>query len=198
MSDDDDALVFTESLIHLRQHISPKRLEAPGPTPEQLNHIFEAAAAAPDHGLLVPWRFVVIPPERRDALAQMFANALLERDATATDEQVADARAKSYRGAVLILCISDLSPRDPDTPAHERLVSLGCAIQNMMLTAQSMGFGAGLSSGRAMASLALRRGFALADAEIAVCFVSFGTVTKAKPRRERPEPARFVTVFGEG
>ncbi len=194
---DDDPLAFAESLIHLRQHISPKRLDPPGPSAQELARIFEGAAAAPDHGLLVPWRFVVIPPERRDALAQMFADALLERDATVTDEQIDDARAKAARGAVLILCVSDLSPRDPDTPAHERLVSLGCAIQNMMLTAQSMGYGAGLSSGRSMASRALRRGFELADAEIAVCFVSFGTVVKAKPRRPRPEPASFVSVFGE-
>lgn len=194
---DDDALAFTESLIHLRQHVSPKRLVEPGPSAPQLNLIFEAAAAAPDHGLLVPWRFVLIPTELRDALGEMFAAALLERDATASAEQVADARAKARRGAVLLLCVADLAARDPNTPAHERLVSLGCAIQNMMLTAQAMGFGAGLSSGQGMASEALRHGFRLRDGEIAVCFVSFGTVTSAKPRRERPAPEQFVTTLVE-
>ncbi len=193
---EDDALAFTESLIHLRQHVSPKRLEAPGPNERQLGLIFEAAAAAPDHGLLVPWRFVLIPTDRRATLGQMFADALLERDATASAEQVGDARAKALRGAVLLLCVADLAAREPDTPAHERLVSLGCAIQNMMLTAQAMGFGAGLSSGQGMASQALRRGFGLREGEIAVCFVSFGTVTSARPRRERPAPERFVTTLG--
>ncbi len=193
---DDDALAFTESLIHLRQHVSPKRLVEPGPSAQQLKLIFEAAAAAPDHGLLVPWRFVLIPAAQRPTLGEMFAAALTERDPTASAEQVADARAKAQRGAVLLLCVADLSERDPDTPSHERLVSLGCAIQNMMLTAQAMGFGAGLSSGQGLASEALRHGFRLGNGEIAVCFVSFGTVVSAKPRRERPAPDQFVTTLG--
>ena len=195
---EDEALSFTSSLIHLRQHVSPKRLVEPGPNKRQLRQIFEAAAAAPDHGLLVPWRFVLIPREQRDRLGEMFATALTERDPTANAEQLADARAKAQRGSVLLLCIADLAQRDPDTPAQERLVSLGCAIQNMMLTAQAMGFGAGLSSGQAMASAAMRQCFALAEGESAVCFVSFGTVSSAKPRRARPAPEQFVSTLGEG
>jgi hypothetical protein len=41
---------FAKALIHSRQHISPKRLENPGPSAEQIKQILDAAGAAPDHG----------------------------------------------------------------------------------------------------------------------------------------------------
>jgi hypothetical protein len=52
------------TLIHSRQHTSPKRLGDPGPDREQIEQILTAAGAAPDHGLLTPWRLVIIAPER--------------------------------------------------------------------------------------------------------------------------------------
>ena len=41
-------------------------------------------------------------------------------------------------------------------PVIERLISLGCALQNMLLAAQSMGSGSGLTSGAALESQRLR------------------------------------------
>ena len=71
---------FAQTLIASRQNISPKRLVEPGPDGSQLAAVFEAAAAAPDHGLLCPWRFVLVPAHRREDLAEVFALALLDRD----------------------------------------------------------------------------------------------------------------------
>jgi hypothetical protein len=48
-------------LIRTRQTVLPKRLLSPGPNPDQLRNILEAAAATPDHGKLTPWRFVIAP-----------------------------------------------------------------------------------------------------------------------------------------
>ncbi len=188
-------LEVAEQLICSRQNVSPKRLVEPGPTPEQLGRIFAAAAAAPDHGRLLPWRFVVISKERRDALAEVFARALIDRDASASAAQIGEAREKAYRGAVLVLCVVDLGPREPNTPHRERLISLGCALQNMMLTALAMGFGSGLTSGQSLGSPALHDGFGLADAEEPVCFLSLGAIASTKPRRARPDASRFVSVL---
>ncbi|MEZ5703116.1 MAG: nitroreductase family protein [Burkholderiaceae bacterium] len=78
--------------IHARRTVLPKRLVGPGPEPAELAAIFGAAAAAPDHGQLLPWRFVLVPLERRDALADVFEQALVKRDAAAEPEQRAQAR----------------------------------------------------------------------------------------------------------
>ena len=45
---------LADVLITSRQNISPKRLVEPGPSAEQIDQLFRAAAAAPDHGLLMP------------------------------------------------------------------------------------------------------------------------------------------------
>ena len=110
------------------------------------------AAAAPDHGQLTPWRFVLVPTEQRHRLAEVFALSLVDRDPGATEAQVADAREKAYRAPLLLVAIASLGSREPDTPALERMVSMGAAIQNLLLGAHAMGFGTGLTSGRAMAS----------------------------------------------
>ena len=41
-------------LVRKRQQTSPKRLQDPGPSAAQVRDLFNAAAQAPDHGLLLP------------------------------------------------------------------------------------------------------------------------------------------------
>jgi nitroreductase len=184
---------MAHALIHERQTVSPRRLSAPGPTDKQLERMLHAAAAAPDHGLLVPWRFVLVPVDKRHLLGEVFALALIDRDPTATLEQIEDARVKAYRAPMLMLAVARLGTEEPNTPPLERMVSLGCAIQNILLSAQSMGFGSGLTSGRAMNSARMRVLFSLCDGEEAVCFINIGTVIKSKPPRMRPTLERFIS-----
>ncbi len=174
------------TLIHSRQHTSPKRLGDPGPTPEQIEIILGAAGAAPDHGLLNPWRMIIIPPERRHLLGEAFAAALVERDGAATEVQMQEASAKALRGPFLILMVARLDPELGPTHPQERIISAGCAIQNMLLVAHAMGFGAGLSSGRALYSQKMRLLFGLNAHEQPLCFLSVGTVIRRKPARPRP------------
>ncbi|MCJ7838684.1 MAG: nitroreductase family protein, partial [Burkholderiales bacterium] len=138
------------TLIHTRQHASPKRLGEPGPDPGQIEMILGAAGAAPDHGRLNPWRLIVIPPERRHLLGAAFAEALVERDGDATEVQKQEAMAKAHRAPFLVLVVVRLDPALGDTHPQERIVSAGCAVQNMLLVAHAMGYGAGLASGRAL------------------------------------------------
>lgn len=193
--DSDEARDFALTLIASRQNVSPKRLAEPGPTPGQLHAMLAAAAAAPDHGLLTPWRFVIVPVEKRPLLAEAFALALIDRDPGATLAQIEAAREKAHRAPLLLLAIACLGPREPDTPPLERMVSMGASIQNLLLAAHAMGFGAGLTSGQAMRSPRLRSLLALGEGEHVVCCVNVGTVTKSKPGRLRPEPTAFVSTL---
>jgi len=184
---------LADTLIRSRQTILPKRLTAPGPDAWQLDRLLRAAAAAPDHGVLTPWRFVIIPAHRREALAEVFAHALVERDAGATLQQIETAREKAYRAPLLMLAVARVGPCEPEIPLLERMVSLGCAIQNMLLSAHSMAFGSSLTSGQALRSTQLRQLFQLQAGEEAVCFINIGTVTQRKAPRLHPEPAAFVS-----
>ncbi len=192
---DQEVLDVALTLIHSRQHVSPKRLGDPGPDREQTEKILSAAGAAPDHGLLNPWRLVIIPPERRHLLGEAFADALTERDGAATEVQKQEARAKASRGPLLVLVVARLDPELGPTHPQERTISAGCAIQNMLLTAHAMGFGAGLSSGRALYSQQIRSLFALSAHEQPLCFLSVGTVTRRKPPRPRPGMADYTSTL---
>jgi len=194
-TENDEVLDATLTLIHSRQHISPKRLGDPGPNREQIDKILTAAGAAPDHGLLRPWRLIIVARDRRHLLAEAFADALSERDGNATETQKQEARDKAYRGPFLILVVACLDlARGPVHP-QERLISAGCAIQNMLLTAHAMGFGAGLSSGRALYSQRMRLLFGLAADEQPLCFITVGTVLKSKSPRPRPTSADYTSTL---
>ena len=183
---DQEVLDAALTLIHTRQHVSPKRLGDPGPDRGQIEKILGAAGAAPDHGLLNPWRLIVIPPERRHLLGETFAEALTERDGEATEVQKEEARAKASRGPFLVLAVVRLDPELGPTHPQERIISAGCAIQNMLLVAHALGFGAGLSSGRALYSQRMRSLFGLGAHEQPLCFLTVGTVQRRKPARPRP------------
>lgn len=189
---------LTQILIQSRQTVMPRRLTEPGPDAAQLHDLLALAAAAPDHGQLTPWRFVVIPPSARTRLAEVFALALTDRDPQASEEQLRHAREKAHRAPLLMVVVACLGPRDPDIPALERMVSVGAAVQNLLLGAHALGFGTGLTSGKAMASSRLRALLALTDTEVPVCCINIGTVGRHKPRQgKRPTPASFTTVLGD-
>ncbi|TSE32621.1 nitroreductase family protein [Tepidimonas charontis] len=181
--------------ICTRQTISPKRLVEPGPTAQELDAILRCAAAAPDHGLLRPWRFVIVPAQRRAGLGEVFAAALIDRDPGATLEQIEAAREKAQRAPLLMLVVAQLGAAEPPIPVLERMVSVGAAVQNMLLAAHAMGYGASLTSGQAMTSPRLRALFDLTPGEEAVCFVNIGTVAKRKAARLHPAVESFVSVL---
>jgi nitroreductase len=192
---DQEVLEAALTLIHSRQHISPKRLGDPGPDPGQIEKILSAAGAAPDHGLLTPWRLIIIPPERRHLLGETFAEALAERDGEATEVQKQEARAKASRGPFLVVVVARLDPELGTTHPQERIISAGCAIQNMLLTAHAMGLGAGLSSGRALYSQQMKVLFGLGAHEQPLCFMTVGTVLRRKSRRPRPVMADYTSTL---
>jgi nitroreductase len=182
-------------LMAARRTILPKRLVAPGPNAAQLHQLFTAAATAPDHDQVQPWRFVVIPDTARASLADVFGQALRDRDAQATDAQVEQAREKAFRAPLLLLLVVDGNKGDPSIDVYERMVSAGAAVQSLLLMATAQGFGSALTSGKALRAESFRRAFALADGEFAPCFISIGTVSAAKAGKPRPEPASFVSTW---
>lgn len=193
---DQDLANTVSALMQARETILPKRLVAPGPDAGQLQQILAAAASAPDHGQVRPWRFVVVPTDARAALADAFGAALLERDPDATPDQVEQAQEKAHRGPLLMLVVVNGNCGDPGIDLYERIVSTGCAVQNILLLATALGYGSALTSGKAVKSTALRTLFGLVDADHALCFISIGTVqSRKKSARQRPVPDDYVSTL---
>lgn len=182
-------------LMQTRRTTLPKRLVEPGPSEDQLRQCLAAAATAPDHNQLLPWRFVRIPKAQRGRLGDALAQALIERDPAATAEQQAQAREKAERAPELLLLVVDDDRGDPEVDVLERTLSAGCAVQNLLLMATALGFGSALTSGKALGSEVLRRLFGLGPGQQALCFVNIGSVLSAKRARTRPAPADYCAVL---
>ena len=186
---------FANALIHSRQHVSPKRLIAPGPNLSQKLEILNAAGAAPDHGKITPWHFYEVTPKSRNLLGDLFANALIERDPTATLAQVEEAKQKAFRGPLLLLATVNLNNEQDEIPEQEKIISAGCAIQNILLMANALGFGSGLSSGKALYSQKMRELFLFKDKEQPLCFITIGTISTHKPNKIRPDVSSYTSMF---
>lgn len=193
-----DWAAWAAELMSARRTVMPRRLVEPGPDAGQRQALLAAAASAPDHRSLLPWRFILVPQAQRATLAEVFAQALLERDASATPEQLAQAREKAFRAPLLMLVVVDGARGDPEVGLHERLLSAGCAVQNLLLMATAQGFGSALTSGKALGAAPLRRCFGLGPADHALCFISVGTVSASRPARARPAVADYVQTLGPG
>ena len=186
---------FAHGLIHSRQHVSPKRLIDPGPSPFQKLEILNAAGAAPDHGKITPWHFYEVSSKSRNLLGDLFADALIARDPGATLTQVDEARQKAFRGPLLLLATVNLNSELDNIPEQEKIISAGCAIQNVLLMANALGFGSGLSSGKALYSQKMRELFLLKEKDQPLCFITIGTISTHKPNKDRPDASSYTSIF---
>lgn len=187
---------FFQHLLETRRTTSPKRLVAPGPNATEFEQIVGAAAHAPDHGQLTPWRLIVIPHNLRAALGQAFRTALADRDGNASPQQLTQAAQKAERAPLLMAAVVSLPQKQiPEVPLEERLISQGCALQNLLLMATALGYASALTSGKALNHAAMRQLLQLQDNERLSCFVNIGTATTQTPVRRRPQTAHFVSTL---
>jgi nitroreductase len=105
---------------------SAGRLSEPGPTPEHLDLILNAARRAPDHGRLKPWHLIVLDGSAKEQFAAAAAEAKRRRNPALTDEQVMADREKMLRSPTII--IVGCSVREhPKVPEIEQIVAVGAA-----------------------------------------------------------------------
>ena len=181
--------------ISSRHSVSPKRVVAPGPDRTQLMQIIGAAAAAPDHGRLQPWRFIRFRQDRRDALAEVFEAALIERLPEADTCARARAREKAARAPVLLGLVLRLRHGDGLPHVDDQIASGGAALQNVLLAAHAMGYGARALSGKAVRTAAFRKALGLAADERFLCFIPIGTPAAAPRQNPRPAPETLLTEW---
>lgn len=190
---DDTTRLWASTLIQSRRTTLPKRLRGPGPDAAQQAAILEAAAAAPDHDQILPWRFIEVPESRRAMLGEAFVQALQERDPAADLAACAQAREKAFRSPWLLVAVVRTGGEPSDIPATERILSAGAAIQNMLLMATAFSLGSALTSGKALQSLALRQLLGLSHDEQAICFINIGHIETSRQARARPDVTRYFS-----
>ncbi|WP_315975089.1 nitroreductase family protein [Microvirga yunnanensis] len=110
-----------------RRSTSPRHLVAPGPTDEEIRQLMRAASRAPDHQRLKPFRFLTIPRDARESLADVFEAAERELDPSIGGEKLERAREKALHAPVLLAVVSRLQAND-EVPEIEQRASAGAAL----------------------------------------------------------------------
>jgi nitroreductase len=87
---------------------------------------------------------------------------------------------------VILALVARIDPAHPKIPASDQWLTVGCALENMLLAAQSLGFAVAVRSGRFLETAAMRAGFALAAQEHLTCLLAIGTARDWPPAKPKP------------
>lgn len=184
-----------ETLLTTRA--SNPKLQAPAPDAVTLDLAFEAAARAPDHGLLHPYRFLVVRDEGRQALGDLLAAGMRATQPAATDVELDRQRQKALRAPLIIVVVASPTAH-PKVPAVEQLLCAGAAAQNILLALHARGFTGIWRTGPAAYSEVVKGGLGLAPEDAIVGFIYAGTAAQPAPARSRPDSSRFVHAWPAG
>lgn len=184
----------SQSLEKLLSRQSHNKLEAPAPTQEQLDVMFNAALRAPDHALLKPWRYRVFSGEGLDKLGQYFVDATLKVEPD-TDEQKLEKIKKKPQRAPMVVVASVYLQSHPKVPHVEQILSTGASVQNLLMAAHFQGVGAMWRTGSMAFNQHLMDLLGLEDDEAIVGFIYLGKEVGEK-RKLRPfDVAEFVSYI---
>lgn len=178
------------ALMATRRSGKPRDMGAPGPTQAQLDRILDAAIRVPDHGKLAPWRFVVIPKDRRAAFAELLEAAYREERPDPGKVELAAVHDFAMQGEALVVALS-APAHASHIPIWEQELSAGAACMNLLVAAHAEGLVGGWLTGWAAYSDRVRDAFGERGERIAG-FLFLGTPTR--PLEERPRPDRDAVV----
>lgn len=186
-----------EALEAIRRRRSVARLVEPAPDQSQLRQILAAAASAPDHEELRPWRFVVLSAKAKDAFGEVLAAAMCARAAregwTPTEGQVSKERTKLDR-APLVIAVACV-PKPHKVPATEQLLSTAAAAQNALLAATALGFQSIWRTGQPAYDPAVKAALGLGEGDSIVGWLYIGTPRRDPPPRAEPELEGLVSFW---
>jgi nitroreductase len=172
------------------------------PVPRELiEKVLESAVHAPNHKITEPWRFHVFTGKGRGEFARARAElARIQAEVEGEEEEFAAGRIsrerkKAFRAPVVIAVISGGGRDEVET--LENYAACAAAVQNMQLTAHSLGLAAIWRTGPVAYHPYMRDFFGLEadDKIVAYLYLGYPDVGE-RPRRR--EPASSRTVWHEG
>lgn len=175
-----------------RRSVSVHQLGEPGPDPDQLLAMLRAAVRVPDHGKLVPWRFLRIAGAARHALGDALATRARVRDPAVGEAVIEKDRGRFCHAPVVVAVIARLTP-NPKVPEIEQLLSGGCVCFALLQAAQVQGFGAQWLTSWAAYDRQIAGLLGLDEHERVIGFVHIGTPKDMPRERERPDPATLLS-----
>ncbi|HEY1036559.1 MAG TPA: nitroreductase [Pseudoxanthomonas sp.] len=179
-------------LLDARRSVPSKQLGEPGPDDATLLRMLASAVRVPDHGKLVPFRFIRIEGDARHALGERLAARTLHLDPDAPLAVVEKDRARFSHAPTVITVVARLTAGHK-VPEQEQLLTAGSVCFALLQAAQALGFGAQWLTGWMAYDEAVAKTLGLAPNERVAGFIHVGTPRMEAPERDRPDPAALLT-----
>ncbi|WP_314404308.1 nitroreductase family protein [Stenotrophomonas rhizophila] len=177
--------------LDARRSVPAKQLGEPGPDPDTLLRMLASAVRVPDHGKLVPYRFLRIAGDARHSLGAFLAERSQQRDPQVAQAQLDKDRQRFSHAPVIITVVASPRP-SPKVPEQEQLMTAGCVCFALLQAAQALGFGAQWLTAWMAFDPAVHAHLGLAEGERIAGFIHIGTPKTAAPERDRPDPAALL------
>jgi nitroreductase len=184
----------TIDFLKTRRSVKPREMSGPGPSPAELETILTLGARVPDHGKLVPWRFIVFEGEARARAGDLIAAVFSRKNSGAPAADIEVEKKRLMEAPLVIAVVSSPKP-NAKVPAWEQQLSAGASCLSIVTAATALGYGANWLTGWFAYDREVLAGIGLTTDEKIAGFIHIGT--RAKPPEDRPRPALadIVTRF---
>ena len=171
-----EAIYARQSLGNVRQDEIPRA---------DIEKMLGAAAQAPNHYRVRPWRFVVVVGEARKRLGKVLAQALLRKSPQVGQDGLEKERAKPFR-APLIIAVGVDKPTESRVQAIENVCAAAAACQNILLAATELGIAGYWRTGDAVRDPEVKAFLGLAPDQEVIAFLYLGYPAAPVEPRQRP------------
>jgi nitroreductase len=181
-----------DALEAMRTRRSYGRLTEPPPTDADLQRILEAAAAAPDHGELRPFRFTILRGAGIDAFGEVLEEAYFRR---CSDSGKAPVPAKAQKErtklarAPMVIVVAAVRQPSEKIPWVDQRDAASAATENLLIAAHALGYGAMWRTGEPCEDDYVKKALGLAPDDAILGFVYIGTP-------HEPKEAKVVSLDG--
>jgi nitroreductase len=182
------------ALLTTRRSVKPVELIGPAPSSDEIDTIITVAARVPDHGKLVPWRFLVFEGDGRLKAGDVIAAVFRADHPEAKPEHVEMERTRLARAPLVIGVVSRAGPH-VKIPEWEQVLSAGAAAMNVVLAAHALGFAANWMTEWYAYDRRVLDALGLGPNERIAGFVHIGRAAQSPTDRPRPPLDQVVTRF---
>ncbi|AYN38367.1 nitroreductase [Streptomyces dangxiongensis] len=184
--------VMTAVLTRRSEH----HLVEPAPQDEEFAYLLRAAATAPDHGRLRPWRWILVRDEGRVALGRCFAEGCAGSGAR-RDEMEAKAPRAPLLATLVFSPVRDDTGHGGPVPEWEQLAATSAMTSSLILLLHARGFGSVWRTDSFTESGPVRRILGLRREERLLGWLYIGTPQRVGPSKRRvPEDVTDrISVF---
>lgn len=174
-----------DALTALQTRTAAPRLVEPAPDADELQEILKAGLRAPDHGMLRPWRFLIVEGEARHKLGKMFVD-VTQPD---TEERRQKLLTTPLRAPLIIVAVATI--KEGKVRANEQVCSAAAAVQNMAVACHALGYASIWLTGAVAYDERVKLALGLQATDEIVGFLHVGTATVS----DRPIPVHNIADF---